>query len=799
MGNDDDEFKRLLKKFAAEHLYRTRSLEAHMNEAKKLIESDLADGGVHHTPISTRLKDQDKALETLERRYEARKELQKLKTMVEERGPERWEQYCKLWNMEDKVNEAEPFTSLNQMFEAMHDLAGLRVSLYFPDDVQKVVKLLTNRFEIVDGPTRKGGLTRDFQKIRKLVEEQRQGQGAVREGRGAPESPFGDYRATHMVIRHKHNFDKHARGDHTTNIEVQIGSIIMHAWSDIEHDILYKPTNTDKASPDAVRMLGLINGIVMTGEVALQQLASITAAESKSKAEDRTQKATGPRYLTPWLDQYFRDHKKGLPSNITWMSTNYLFDVLKATNEHSYGKLEELLNQMNPQPVNRLPVLVLHHIGRHAYRFQDSSRSKKDPTIVSAWSARYWATCLINTLNLATYMGSGPSVFDSMVKHTSKDKSLQGRHPTFAELLDVLHPTKVQRRHTHEGRIITYCRAMLATTRKAFIPVQCDGILCLVYSMFVYILIYFLVPPDSHGLAAMKLASAGYVARPRISEEEESPFGSNGPPILVPARLKRMDHHTLSTFRIMLSTIDEGLRSENEYLNFIPRLTEGGQYTYAWKPVIRQSGKWDITRAPFNWDAPIHFEEETLQIGPEVEHMLRALGVEMGAQEIRSLRKLAKTLHIDQDEDQLRLIVKLTRILGTTNSDKIQQFKQLLDAAKVEDDDEITMLAELDRSKETMELGNVKRYLQLSRSVHTKDLKELSVYRQLERDRERDRKTRYHRRLRELRDEQKNAERAQGQKKDSRLGDDLDDLDDSKSVLSDDRSAMSVEGSDNED
>lgn len=767
-----------------------------MNEAKKLLEIDLAAGGVHHTPISTRLKDQEKALKTLERRYEARRELHKLKTMVEKRGSETWERYCKVWNMEDKINETKPFTSVNQMFEAMHDLAGMRVSLYFPDDVQKVVDLLADRFEIVEGPTRKGGLTRDFQKIRKLVEEQRQGEEAAKEGRGelgslqmttssSPELPFGGYRATHVVIRHKHNFDRHARGDHRTNIEVQIGSIIMHAWSDIEHDILYKPSHTGKASPDVVRMLGLINGIVMTGEVALQQLASISAAESTRKVEDRTQKAMGPRYMTPWLDKYFMDRKKALPSNLLWISTGFLFEILKATNEHSYGKLEELLNQMNPQPVNRLPVLVLHHIGRHTYPFQEGKLREKDSIVIPAWSARYWATCLINTLNLAIFMGSGPTMFDSMTEHTEKDESLQGLYPTFAELLDVLHPTKVQRRPTHEGRIITFCRAMLSTTCKAFVPGP-------VYFMFVWELIYFPVGPDSHGLAAMKLASAGYVARPRISEEEECLFGSNGPPIFVPARLKRMDRESLSAFRIMLSTIDEDLRSENEYLYFVPRLTDDGQYTWAWKPVIRLSGKWNIIWAPFNWDAPIHFEKETLQIGPEVEHMRRALGVKMEAREIRGLRTLAQSLHVDQDEDQLRLIVKLTRILGTTRSDKIRQFKKLLDSEKVKDDDEITMLAELDRSKETKEPDDIKRYLQLSRSVRTTNLKELGAYRRLERDYN----TQDIGKLKRLRNEQKNAGRLRGQKKNSMLGDDLDD---SRSALSDSRSARSAESSSNED
>ncbi|KAJ4413818.1 hypothetical protein N0V82_008312 [Gnomoniopsis sp. IMI 355080] len=599
MGNEDEQFKQLQDKFAAEHSRRTRSLEAHMNKAKEFLEIDLAAGGIHHTPISARLKDQQKALRTLKRRNEARKELQDLRAMVEKRGPETWEQYCRLWNMEDKINETKPFPSVEEMFEAMHDLAGIRISLYFPDDVQRVVDLIGERFEIVDGPNRKGGLTRDFQKIRKLVEEQRQGQGAAEDGQGNtgnpemntsfPDSPFGGYRATHVVIRHRQDFDPHVRGDDTTNIEVQIGSIIMHAWSDIEHDILYKPSHTGKASPDVIRMLGLINGIVMTGEVALQQLASISAAESTRQVEDRTQKAMGPRYMTPWLDKYFMDRKQLLPSNRFWRSTGYLFAVLQATDEHSYGRLEELLDQMNAQPSNKLPVLVLHHLGRDTYPFQENRPVKMDSLIIPAWSARYWATCLVNTLNLATYMGTGNNMFDSMTKHTKKDESLRGEYPTFADFLDILHPTKVQRRHSHEDRIIKYCRAMLATT----------------------------FGPQSYGLAAMKLASAGYVACPRISDKEEPLSGLNGPPMFIPKKLMRLD--TLSALRIMPpSTIDKGLRSENEDLYFVPPVTEDGEDNCVWN-AIRNSGKWDIIWAPFSYDTPVRFETDK-----ETIHLLRS-------------------------------------------------------------------------------------------------------------------------------------------------------------------------------
>ncbi|KAF4809797.1 hypothetical protein CGCTS75_v014715 [Colletotrichum tropicale] len=86
----------------------------------------------------------------------------------------------------------------------------------------------------------------------------------------APETTFSGYKATHVVVRPKsRDFDQIVANDPDVDVEIQRGSIIMHAWSHIEHGILYRPSATGETSPDVVRMLDLINGIVMTGDVAL--------------------------------------------------------------------------------------------------------------------------------------------------------------------------------------------------------------------------------------------------------------------------------------------------------------------------------------------------------------------------------------------------------------------------------------------------------------------------------------------------------------------------------------------------
>jgi hypothetical protein len=45
----------------------------------------------------------------------------------------------------------------------------------------------------------------------------------------------------------------------------------MHAWAEVEHDLIYKPETGD-LSPDESAILDEINGLVLTGEIALERL-----------------------------------------------------------------------------------------------------------------------------------------------------------------------------------------------------------------------------------------------------------------------------------------------------------------------------------------------------------------------------------------------------------------------------------------------------------------------------------------------------------------------------------------------
>ncbi|KAH7304484.1 hypothetical protein B0I35DRAFT_465236 [Stachybotrys elegans] len=659
--DEDEHFEKLLEEFQVELDIRGRSLDAQMLEAKRILESEdhglRRTNDVRHTPISARLKDKAKALRTLRRRQEDRKRLRELKKYVEAREPGSWEQYCKEWNMEDKKDEAEPFQTLDDMFHAMHDLAGIRISIYFPNDIPNVISFLEDNF-IVEKPSRKGGIARDFQKIRKLVERQRQ----LRESDApepkaddigsVPQSTFDGYRAMHVVIRHKPNrldFDKYVRGENLANIEVQIGSIIMHAWSDIEHDILYKPSQGGEASPDVVRMLDLINGIVMTGEVALQQLASVAAAEATRQAQDRQQKSHNWQYLVPWLDKYCATRNLARPRE--WKMIYPLFYVLRATDEHTFGRVEQLLDEIGPQqehPQERLPALMLHHLGKDTYPFRD--RGFEPQNLATTWNARYWATCLVNTINLSIFTNSFRALYDRIYQdwEDPNSKAVWEKRPYFADFLDLLHPTKPRRRTDGHDAMISFCKHLLS--------------------------IQFSREVEWYALLPMKLASAGYTVRPRLSDEEEKSIADSNepPPVFIPAYLQRFTWESWAPFAVVVSTINEDLRLTGD-LYFTPRReTEDDR---VWKTVLRDEYKSVVACTEFHHDVTLTFEDKPLR--NFVHDLVQVLEIkvepELTYNEVESLYAMARELNLLNNAEEISLLFKRTREMGIVDAGKYQE------------------------------------------------------------------------------------------------------------------------------
>ncbi|GAA3312051.1 GTP pyrophosphokinase [Arthrobacter ramosus] len=169
-----------------------------------------------------------------------------------------------LSRLQDKLkqrNARNPYTSVAGVYADIADLAGVRVALYFPGERDQVGKLITRLFDEYDSK-REFPLDVNHSENRK----------------------FSGYSAVHYRVRLRSgDLEESEQRYSDANVEIQVASVLMHAWSEVEHDLVYKPEGA--ISPQEHSLLDQLNGLVLAGEISLEQLQK--AGEARVAQEGR--------------------------------------------------------------------------------------------------------------------------------------------------------------------------------------------------------------------------------------------------------------------------------------------------------------------------------------------------------------------------------------------------------------------------------------------------------------------------------------------------------------------------------
>ena len=154
------------------------------------------------------------------------------------------------------------YRSLSDITEDIVDLAGTRVALYFPAQRADVDALIRDQFRILGEPRR------------------------FPEDSSHPESyqkRFSGYWARHYRVQLNDSLLKEEQHRYCeAKVEVQVASVLMHAWAEVEHDLVYKPLSGD-LSRDELAILDELNGLVLAGEIALERLQTAIEARVRSQ------------------------------------------------------------------------------------------------------------------------------------------------------------------------------------------------------------------------------------------------------------------------------------------------------------------------------------------------------------------------------------------------------------------------------------------------------------------------------------------------------------------------------------
>lgn len=158
--------------------------------------------------------------------------------------------------LSEKINKRQSrrqYNSVEAIYQDIVDLAGVRIALYFPGDLDAIDRFIRSNFQIKHvktfppqnyNPTTNSGYRRRF----------------------------SGYHAIHYRVMLNPKSCSESEQKYTgALIEIQVASVLMHAWAEVEHDLVYKPLSGD-LSEDEYEILDELNGLVLSGEIALKRL-----------------------------------------------------------------------------------------------------------------------------------------------------------------------------------------------------------------------------------------------------------------------------------------------------------------------------------------------------------------------------------------------------------------------------------------------------------------------------------------------------------------------------------------------
>lgn len=152
-----------------------------------------------------------------------------------------------------KRNTKIQYSSIGEIYEDIVDLAGVRIAIYFPGDKEEIEKFIISTFDVEE--------TKEFP-----VDLEPNG------SKGIYKKIFSGYHATHYRVRLKPELCAEDEKKYCNAlIEIQIATVLMHAWAEVEHDLVYKPLS-GQLSRDEYEILDELNGLILSGEIALKRL-----------------------------------------------------------------------------------------------------------------------------------------------------------------------------------------------------------------------------------------------------------------------------------------------------------------------------------------------------------------------------------------------------------------------------------------------------------------------------------------------------------------------------------------------
>lgn len=193
-------------------------------------------------------------------------------------------------------------------WESIHDILGVRITTFHSTEIPKAVEVLSQTFSVV-------------RSVDKAAETRLTGE-------------FG-YGSHHVIIRLGDEIEE-LRDYRSMLVEIQIRTVLQHAWAEFEHDIRYKNGSPD-LDPAVDRAFTLAAGLIELADQQFDKIAQLQSPQNETPADVELTAETLPGVLAMLLGNRFPTARS---SYYQW-----LVELLSAHDITTVRDLQELANE----------------------------------------------------------------------------------------------------------------------------------------------------------------------------------------------------------------------------------------------------------------------------------------------------------------------------------------------------------------------------------------------------------------------------------------------------------------------
>ncbi|EOE4705209.1 GTP pyrophosphokinase family protein [Vibrio cholerae] len=264
------------------------------------------------------------------------------------------------FNVEKRVKEEKSFLekvirkSYGAPLEEMEDIAGVRVICYYNEDLEVIDKIIKEQFNVISSSN----------KSQELDDDQ-----------------FG-YASNHYVVKLKPEWLKapNYRGLNDLKIEIQVRTILMHAWAAISHKLLYK--KYDDVPKEFKRKLNRLSALIELADEQFDDIKNMKVDYQRHVVVDENSSLNADSFLV-LMSKYFPNRS---------INSDDISSVLEEVREYS-GSIADFEKRIK----KCLPVLEAMEHGEMNYSLVDHEEGKVwslsgvARTILDLTSDNYWA------------------------------------------------------------------------------------------------------------------------------------------------------------------------------------------------------------------------------------------------------------------------------------------------------------------------------------------------------------------------------------------------------------------------